>query len=135
MSSPSPNDAAPEATFPLQEFLDFTIEKRDGAATAWLDLGEQHLNPYGTCHGAVPFALMDTAMGAAVASVLDEGSFCATIEMQTRFLRPVASGRLTAEATIVHGGRRVVHLEARTLDAEGRLAATATSSFAVISGA
>jgi acyl-CoA thioesterase len=133
-SSPALEGEPPEAPFPLKEFLGFTIEKGEGRASAWLDLGEHHLNPYGTCHGAVPFALMDTAMGAAVSSLLDEGSFCATIEMQTRFLRAVTTGRMTAEATVVHPGRRIVHLEAQTVDAEGRLVATATSSFAVIAG-
>ena len=132
MSSASDDESTPTTDFPLKEFLGFTIDKGEGSASAWLDLGERHLNPCGTCHGAVPFALMDTAMGAAVSGVIDDDSFCATIEMQTRFLRAVAGGRLTAEATVVHPGRRIVHLEARTVDAEGRLVATATGSFAVI---
>lgn len=118
--------------FPLQGFLGFAIEHRDGAAAAVVDLDERHLNPNGVVHGAVSFALMDTAMGGAVMSVVAEGQYCATIEMQTRFHKPVHAGRLTATASVLNAGRKVVHLEARTTDDSGRLIASATASFAVL---
>lgn len=118
--------------FPLQEHLGFTIERGDGRASATLELADRHLNPNGVSHGAVAFTLMDTAMGAAVMSVVDDGCHCATIEMHTRFHRAASTGRLVAEATILHAGRRIVHLDARTVDAGGRLVASATASFAVI---
>jgi hypothetical protein len=40
--------------------------------------------------------------------------------------------RLTAEATVLTVGRRVIHLEAKTHDDTGRIVASATASFAVI---
>jgi acyl-CoA thioesterase len=119
-------------TFPLKEFLGFAVERGAGRATATLQLGEQHHNPFGVAHGAVAFTLMDTAMGAAVMSVVAEGDRCATIEIQTRFLRGATEGTLTAEATVLSAGRSVVHLEARTVDTAGNLVAAATGSFAVI---
>jgi acyl-CoA thioesterase len=119
--------------FPLQEHLGFLIERGQGQATARLDLDERHMNPNGVSHGAVAFTMMDTAMGAAVMSVIDEGCYCATIEIHTRFIRAVPSGSLAATATVLHAGRRIVHLQARTTDGEGRLIATATGSFAVLS--
>jgi len=121
-----------EPTFPLKEYLGFTIRRGDGAATASLELDERHLNPNDFTHGAVAFTLMDTAMGAAVMAVIDEGDRCTTIEIHTRFHRGVSGGTLTAEATVMTAGRRVVQLEARTIDGEGRLVASATGSFAVI---
>lgn len=125
-------EAPIEPNFPLKEFLGFTIERGEGSAAATLDIGAQHMNPNDVAHGAVAFTLMDTAMGAAVMTVVDEGVFCATIEMHTRFHRGAASGSLTAEATVLNAGRRIIHLEARTLDSQQRLVASATSSFAVI---
>ena len=122
----------PEPDFPLREFLGFDIERGDGAGTTSLEIGRAHLNPNGVVHGATPFALMDTAMGAAVMSVVAEGQMCATIEIHTRFHRGAHSGRLTAEATILTKGSRVIHLEAKTRDDQGRLFASATGSFAVI---
>lgn len=62
---------------------------------------------------------MDTAMGAAVMTIVGEGRRCATIEVQTRFHRAVASGTLTAEATVLSTANRVVHLQARTVDDGG----------------
>lgn len=65
-------------------------------------------------------------------AVVEEGQRCATIEVHTRFHRSASGGLLTAEATVTTAGRRIVHLEARTLDASGQLVASATGSFAVI---
>lgn len=118
--------------FPLKDFLGLTIEPGEGSAVAELELDERHLNPNSVAHGAVPFAMMDTAMGAAVMSILDEGQFCATIEMHTRFVRGPSSGMLRATAQVVHAGRRIVHLEASTVDDRGKLVASATSSYAVL---
>ncbi len=118
--------------FPLQEFLGFTIDSGDGASTASVELDDRHLNPFAMTHGAVPFALMDTAMGAAVVAVLPAGKMCATIEMHTRFHRGAGSGRLHATAEVISAGRRIIHLSARTVDDDDRLIASATSSFAVI---
>ena len=118
-------------TFGLQEMLGFTIESIDGEATATLTIDDVHLNPHGAVHGAVPFTLMDTAMGGAVMSTIDDGRLCATIEMQTRFHRPVAAGTLRATARVTTAGRRIVHLAAETRDDDDRLVASATASFAV----
>lgn len=121
----------PERTFPLKEYLGFTIERSEGAATASLRIDERHLNPFGVVHGTVPFTLMDTAMGAAVVSVIGEGKQCATIELHTRFHAPATSGVLRAEVIVLSAGKRVVHLQARTVNEDGRLVASATASFAV----
>jgi acyl-CoA thioesterase len=120
------------ATFWLQEQLGFTIDKGEGRASAVADCGPRHLNPHGTVHGAVVFAMVDTAMGAATMSVLDDSSLCATIEIQLRYLAPVFAGQITAEVRVVKAGRRIVHLAAEVTDAGGALVATATGSFAVI---
>jgi acyl-coenzyme A thioesterase PaaI-like protein len=41
-------------------------------------------------------------------------------------------GTLRAEATITSGRKRIVHLQARTVDGDGWLVASATGSFAVM---
>lgn len=47
----------------------------------------------------------DTSMGASTLSMLDERQRCSAIERQLRFLRPVESGRLSADTTVVKAGR------------------------------
>ncbi len=125
-------DASDNRSFPLQEFLGFTIVKGDGTGTASLDLDDRHHNPNGVAHGSVAFALMDTAMGAAAVSVIAEDHTCATIEMHTRFHRPAVDGALTARATVLTAGSRVVQLECKTTDDDGQLVASSTGSFAVL---
>ena len=124
----------PESTdpsFPLQDAIGFTINSADGHSTAAVDLNAFHMNPNGAAHGAIPFTLMDTAMGSAVMSTIDDSRRCATIEMQTRFHRPALAGTLTATARVVTAGKRVIHLAAETRDEQDRIVASATASFAV----
>lgn len=120
--------------FPLKRFLGMEIEEvAPGQARAVITVVEEHLNPNGVVHGAVLAAMVDTAMGKATMSVLPEGRFCATVDLQLRFIRPAASGVLAAEASVLKAGRSVVHLEARVLDDSDRLVATAAGTFSVVS--
>ena len=111
--------------FPLRTFLDFTIDDGiGGEAVAALDVSDRHLNPNGVVHGGVVFTLVDTAMGRATMSVLEEGRICASIEVAVRYLRPITGGRLVATASVLQAGRRIVHLEGRvTVDGDDRPAA------------
>ncbi len=88
--------------FPLRTFLDFTIDDGiGGEAVAALDVSDRHLNPNGVVHGGVVFTLVDTAMGRATMSVLEEGRICASIEVAVRYLRPITGGRLVATASVL----------------------------------
>jgi acyl-CoA thioesterase len=120
------------ANFPIQEFFGFTIDRADRIATVALELGPRHLNPNGVAHGSVAFAIMDTAMGAAVMSVVPDGYICATVEMHTRFHSGAVTGQLRADAVVLTAGKRIVHVEAKAYGTGERLLASATASFAII---
>jgi acyl-CoA thioesterase len=121
--------------FPLQEYLGMELSGTEaGSGTATLTLGDQHGNPNGVAHGAVLFALVDTAMGKATMSMVDDGMYCASVELSLRFIRPASSGQLIADATVVKKGRSIVHLEARVHDADDRLIATSSGTFAILGG-
>ena len=120
---------APE--FDVKAALGFALENRDSRSTAVLEISGVHLNPNGVVHGAVPFTMMDTAIGGAIVITTDNDRRFATIEMQTRYHRLVATGTLTATAEVITAGRRVVHLRAGTRDDDDRLVASAAASFAV----
>jgi uncharacterized protein (TIGR00369 family) len=136
MSEPAEAEAIePEyGDFPLKRFLGMELTGDEpGVGFAHVDIGPDHLNPNGVVHGAVFFALVDTAMGKSTMSVVDEpGHYCASIEVSLRFIRPAVAGRLTATATVVKRGRHVAHLEARVLDDAERLIATGAGTFAII---
>lgn len=120
-------------SFPLQDHLAMSVTSPEpGVGQAVVEITPEMHNPNGVVHGAVLFAMLDTAMGAATMSLLEEGMACASIEVHLRFLRPVASGRLTARTTVLKGGRRVVQLDGGVHDGSGSQVATASGSFAVI---
>ncbi len=117
--------------FPLRDFLGMEIEHGEGTGSVTVELGPNHMNPNSVAHGAVAFAMMDTAMGAAVVSLLTEDQRCATVEMHTRYHRAVSGGTLRCHAQVVTPGRRLMHVDARTVDDEDRVVATATATFAL----
>jgi uncharacterized protein (TIGR00369 family) len=119
--------------FPLQDHLGMTVESPSpGIGRAVLDITSALHNPNGVVHGAVLFAMVDTAMGAATMSGLDSGLACASIEVHLRFLRAASAGRVTAEVAVIKRGRRIVQLDGRVTDHSGAVIATASGSFAVI---
>ena len=120
-------------SFPLAELLGLHVATVEpGRAVARVDPSAVTANPHGVVHGAVLFAMVDTAMGAATYSVIPDGCICASIEVHLRFLRAAPTEvPLEARVRVVKAGRRVVHLDAE-VDAGSDLVATATGSFAVL---
>ncbi len=119
--------------FPLKDLLGFTVEGADGVGRASLVIEHRHLNPNGVVHGSVPFAMIDTAMGAAAMSVLDEGLLCATIDIHTRYLSARAEGTIEVEAVVRRAGRRIIHIDAVARVGDKEIV-TAVGSFAVLGG-
>ena len=64
------------------------IEAAPGHVSFRLDPAEFHLNPFGLVHGGVLAAMLDTAMGCAVHSLLPAATGYVTGELNVRFLRP-----------------------------------------------
>lgn len=120
--------------FPLRSHLGLEVAATGpGTAGASLVADDRHLNPNGVVHGAVLFALVDTAMGAAAMTVVPDGCACASVEVHLRFLAPAMAGALACEVTVDRAGKRIVFLSGRVTDGAGGLVATATGTFAVIS--
>ena len=137
-TSPQPYLAGTDGppAHPFADLLGLEVETTgEGTATARLELADRHRNPHGMAHGAVLFALVDTSMGGAAMSVVPPGRWCASIDVQLRFVRPVAAGGLVAETEVVHPGRTVVQLTSTVRSTEtGKVVATATGAFAVLGG-
>ena len=101
-----------------------------GRAVFALVPAEYHYNPLGSVHGGVIATLLDSATGCAVHSVLPAGTGYTSVDLATKYLRPVTldTGRITAEGTVISRGSRTALAEARLTDADGRLLAHATST-------
>ena len=106
------------------------VDAHPGRVTFRLDPDEFHLNPFGIVHGGVLAAVLDTAMGCAVHSLLPPAVGYVTAELNVRFLRPalVAGGPLVCRGEVDHQGRSTMVASARILDADDRLIALAGST-------
>ena len=95
---------------------------------------EYHYNPMGTVHGGFAAALIDSATGLAVASVLPEDKGWTTIDLNVSFVRAMtaATGPVRCEADIVHKGSRLVTAQARVTDADGKLYAHGSTTCLVL---
>ena len=80
--------------------------------------------------------LMDSAMGLAFVTTLDEPVGWTTLEFKSNFTRAltVESGVVRCTGSVVYPGRRVTTTEARIEDAQGRLCAHGTSTILVLAG-
>lgn len=116
---------------PFADLIGFTIDSRaSGKSSLSLRVAPQHLNPHGVVHGAVLYALADTAMGAALYTTLAADELCATIEIKISYFKPVITGTASCEGEVVHRGRTVANLDARVY--LGRvLVATANGHYAI----
>jgi uncharacterized protein (TIGR00369 family) len=85
-------------------------------------------------HGGIITTLLDTALGSSVQSLLGAGRVATTMDLQTRFHRPVtvAVGKVFAVAHVVHAGRRTATSEAKLVDAQGTVYATGTSTLMIL---
>ena len=103
------------------------VDADPGRVTFRLDVEEFHLNPFGIVHGGVLAAVMDTAMGCAVHSLLPPAVGYVTGELNVRFLRPalVAGGPLVCTGAVDHQGRSTMVASARIVDADDRVIALA----------
>lgn len=121
-------ESTPEfGNFFLARFLDLDISYDDQAQTCAVVLpyAPYLCNPQGSVHGGVIATAMDISMGHLCHRFL---STAVTIEMQTRFFRPL-TGAGRCEGRLLRPGRQVVHLESRLQDEQGRPVALATSSW------
>jgi uncharacterized protein (TIGR00369 family) len=106
------------------------VEAEPGRVVFKLELGEYHLNPFGIVHGGVLAAVLDTAMGCAVHSLLPAAVGYVTGEMNVRFLRPalLTGGPLICTGEVVNQGRSAMVAVANIVDAQERVITIAGST-------
>lgn len=127
------NGSIPSA--PIQATLGFAlVEVSEGVARFALDPSEHLYNPMNGVHGGVTCTLLDSAMGSAVMSTLDEKTAYTTADLVVHLVRPISvkTGRVIADGKVVHRGNRLVTAEGRLTDGQGRLLAHATTTCLLI---
>ena len=110
------------------------IDKSVPGTTVWtMRVDERFLNPAGIIQGGFLAAMLDSAMGAsAVTSAGDRKVNVANTEMKVSYLRPASAGEvLTCTAKVLKPGSVISFLEAKILNSQGKLVATASSSYLI----
>ncbi len=105
------------------------VDLKDGEATIKLKMRDELRQPHGLLHGGATASVIDTAMAFAVATKLAEGEKASTVDLTVHYLRPVMTGEIVCTAEVVRGGRRLLTVSAEVLNNEGKLIATALSTY------
>lgn len=105
-----------------------------GVGSVSLAIRPHHLQAAGRVHGGLIAVLVDTAFFRAVRSRLAPGQRTTTIELKINFLEPADSGRLTATATLIGDGGRLMVADVQVTSDGGRLIAQALGTFLVMGG-
>jgi uncharacterized protein (TIGR00369 family) len=105
-------------------------EANDGTARMAVEVDERHLNPAGAVHGGMLATLVDTTMGAAVRSTVDEQA-PATSQLTVTYLRPGEPGRLEVTATVSKRGDSLTVCEAE-VEQSGKTLVHALATFALV---
>lgn len=140
-SQSSNSDRFSEA--PISRLVGFQVQppRPDAATNRDVPLGHaivelpcttNHHNPMGRVHGGMIAALADAAMGIAFGRTLFSGEDFSTIDMQIQFVRPVITGFIRAEATVVERGLRIGFVRCEITNSRGKLVATGTCTCTVL---
>jgi len=87
-------------------------------------------NPMNGVHGGIACLVLDSAMGSAVMTTLDDRTAYTTIDLSVHLTRPITvrTGPFTAEGKVVTRGTRIATAEGRLVDEQDRLLAHATTT-------
>ncbi len=116
---------------PFREMIGITYTHvGDGRSRCVMDVDDRLFNPGRFVHGGATFAMVDSGMGAALLSVLDEGESCSTVDSKIVYLKAVRSGRLTCDSRVVQKGKKLAVLEAEVTN-DGEPAARGLATFLI----
>lgn len=120
---------------PLLHTLDFKpthLEK--GKVIFSFQPQEFHYNPIGSVHGGVISAILDSAMGCTLHSILEAGSGYTTLELKVNFLKAITTKieELHAVGKIIHAGGRTALVEAQLIDKDNTVYAHGVSTCLIL---
>jgi len=87
-------------------------------------------NPMNGVHGGIACLVLDSAMGSAVMTTLDDRTAYTTVDLTVHLIRPITlgTGPFTAEGRLIARGSRIATAEGRLVDERDRLLAHATAT-------
>ena len=105
-----------------------------GYSIVELDIGNQHLNPFGGLHGGVYASAIDTAAYWAVYCELDEDVGLISLDLKVDYLAPVSAGKLIVKGRSIKIGKTICLAEATAFDQNNKWLAHGISKMMVTQG-
>ena len=112
----------------VSEFMGFRYE---APGRIRLAVRPDLVNPGGLLSGAVPFALIDYAMGSALWQEVTDEEAIATINVAINYVATVRSGDVVCSASVDRRTRTNAVLRGEVVADDGKLLATAVGSYAI----
>ncbi|HXX73395.1 MAG TPA: PaaI family thioesterase [Candidatus Acidoferrales bacterium] len=123
------------AKMPFYRFMGIRLIKSGwGRSEIRLRVGRGLTQQAGVAHGGVAAALVDSAVGLALCTLINVGSRITTLSLQVNFLAPAMPGTLTARGRIFHKGRRTAVGECEVTDADGKVVSKGTATYMILNG-
>ncbi len=130
-------DAAPLSVVSVEiPFLNWLgavlVKAENGHSEVRLTMQPQHRNSWQVCHGGVLMTMLDAALATAARSLHPEFRGCATVDMNTTFVRPGDGGVLLAYGKCFHRSSTMAFCEGEVRDESGQLVSRASGTFKFI---
>jgi acyl-CoA thioesterase len=117
---------------PFERLLHMEIvEAAEGRAVLTMPFLIDFAQGAGLLHGGALVSLADTAVVMAIKSILPPSTHFATTALETRFIRPVRHGAVTARAQTIAESDRIFHGNATIFDDRTRPVLEFSSTFKI----
>ena len=123
------------AWLPIGEHLGFRIVGAEpGKVTLKGRPDERSYNLLKSVHGGWTAAVLDTAMALSNLTLLGSDQTFTTLDIRINYLRPITveTGEVTATGGVLQSGRKIAYVEAKLVDANGKLLAHGTGSLLIM---
>jgi len=108
------------------------VDVKKGWAKVRLPFAKKLTNVRGISHGGAVFASADSAVGVALAGMVEKDEAISTIEMKINYIKPFDSGEIFAEGRIIHKGAHTAIGEAEVKNSAGDLIAKGTATYIIM---
>lgn len=115
---------------PFAKLLGIEVDSVEpGHAVLSMKIRDDLKQNHGIAHGGSVAALIDSAMAIAIMPILSENERTTTVDLTIHYMRPLTEGTARASARVVRAGKRVITVSAELFNEQGKLAATALSTY------
>ncbi len=105
-----------------------------GYSLVEMEVGHQHLNPFGGLHGGAYASAIDTAAYWSIYCELDEEAGLTSLDLKVDFLVPASIGKMIVQGRRIKMGRTICLAEATAFDPQEKWLAHGVSKMMVLQG-